>query len=437
MSIPPAIDCSQRVKYRRLPRVCYNRPIRSGGPPPNAVPIVEEFPTLAQRAKRLDQIPPYLFGEIARLKAKALAEGKDLIDLGIGDPDQPTPAPIIEALCQAAKDPHTHRYDETPAGEPELLDAFCEWFLKRFGVELDPATQALLLIGSKEGLAHLAWAYLDPGDAALVPDPAYTVYRVNTLMAGATPIPMPLNAGNSFLPDLDAIPAEDARRSKLLWLNYPNNPTGAVATLEFYRRAVEFCREHDLLLVNDAAYSEVSFDNYKAPSVLQVPGALDVAIEFHSFSKMYNMTGWRIGVAVGNADAIAALNKLKSNIDSKQFPAISRAAAFAIRNLNNQPALELLRLRRDILVNGLQAAGWDVPCPQATFYVWAPVPNGEKSIPFAGRLLEEAGVLVIPGIGYGEHGEGYVRMSLTVMGDRQGERCAEAVERIRRSGVLG
>ncbi|MGC8668052.1 MAG: LL-diaminopimelate aminotransferase [Chthonomonadales bacterium] len=392
---------------------------------------------MVQRAQRMDQIPPYLFGEIARLKAKALAEGKDLIDLGIGDPDQPTPTPIVEALCEAAKDPRTHRYDETPAGEPELLEAFCAWFRQRFGVQLDPATQALLLIGSKEGLAHLAWAYLDPGDAALIPDPAYTVYRVNTLMAGAAVIPMPLEAHNGFLPDLAAIAPEDARRAKLMWLNYPNNPTGAVATPDFYRRAVEFCRTHDLLLVNDAAYSEVCFDGYTSPSVLQVPGALDCAIEFHSFSKMYNMTGWRIGVAVGNAEAIAALNKLKSNIDSKQFAAVSRAAAFAIRNLNNQPTLELLRARRDILVNGLRALGWDVPCPQATFYIWAPVPTGEKSIPFAGRLLEEAGVLVIPGIGYGQYGEGYVRMSLTVMGDRQGERCAEAVERIRRAGILG
>ncbi len=392
---------------------------------------------MVQPARRMQQIPPYLFGEIARLKAKALAEGKDLIDLGIGDPDQPTPAPIVQALCEAAADPRTHRYDETPAGEPELLKAFCEWFARRFGVELDPATQALLLIGSKEGLAHLAWAYIDPGDAALIPDPAYTVYRVNTLMAGGRVIPMPLLAQNGFLPDLASVPSEEAHRAKLLWLNYPNNPTGATATLEFYQQAVEFCREHNLLLVNDAAYSEVSFDGYRAPSVLQVPGALDVALEFHSFSKMYNMTGWRIGVAVGNTQAIAALNKLKSNIDSKQFPAISRAAAFAIRNLDNRPTLELLQVRRDILVNGLRALGWDVPCPQATFYIWAPVPNGQKSIPFAGRLLEEAGVLVIPGIGYGEHGEGYVRMSLTVMGDRRGERCAEAVERIRASGILG
>ncbi len=387
---------------------------------------------MAQRAKRLESIPPYLFGEIARLKAKALAEGKDLIDFGIGDPDQPTPRPIIDALYEAAKDPETHRYDESPAGDPRFLEAVCRWFGRRFGVEVDPTTEALLLIGSKEGLAHLAWAYIDPGDISLVPDPAYTVYKVNTLMAGGNVVTMPLKAQNGFLPDLTAIPADAARRAKLLWLNYPNNPTGAVATPEFYRDAVAFCRDYDLLLINDAAYSEVSFDGYQAPSVLQAPGGKDVAIELHSFSKMYNMTGWRVGMAFGNPDAVATLNKLKSNLDSKQFAAISRAAAYAIEHVDNRPTLDLIRRRRDILVDGLNGLGWSVPKPKATFYVWAPVPGQESSAAFARRLLEEASINVIPGNGYGQYGEGYVRMSLTVFGDRNGERCAEAVERIRR-----
>ncbi len=386
---------------------------------------------MVPRAKRLELIPPYLFTEIAAAKAKAIAEGKDLIDFGIGDPDQPTPMPIIDALYEAAKNPETHRYDETPAGDRKFLNTVCAWFEKRFGVPVDSGSEALLLIGSKEALAHMAWAYIDPCDISLVPDPGYTVYKVNTLMAGGDVISMPLKADNGFLPNLSAIPTAAANSAKLLWLNYPNNPTGAVATIDFYRDAVAFCKDHNLLLINDAAYSEVVFDGFRSPSVLQVPGGKDVSIELHSFSKMFNMTGWRIGFAVGSPDAIATLNKLKSNIDSKQFAAISRAAAYAIENVSNQPTLDLIKRRRDILVDGLNSMGWKVPKPKATFYVWAPIPSGETSMGFAKRLLEEAGVLVIPGNGYGEFGEGYVRMSLTVMGDRNGERVAEAVERIR------
>ncbi|MCC6728706.1 MAG: LL-diaminopimelate aminotransferase [Chthonomonadales bacterium] len=386
---------------------------------------------MVARARRLEQIPPYLFGEIARLKSQAISEGRDLIDLGIGDPDQPTPSPVVDALCRAASEPETHRYDESPAGDPAFLRAVSAWFERRFCVPVDPAVEALLLIGSKEGLAHLAWAYIDPGDVSLVPDPAYTVYKVNTLLAGGETVAMPLTATRGFLPDLTAIPSEAARRAKLLWLNYPNNPTGAVASLDFYREAIAFCRDHDILLVNDAAYSEVTFDGCRPPSVLQVEGAGEHAIELHSFSKMFNMTGWRVGMAFGNPDAVATLSKLKSNIDSKQFAAVSRAAAWAIEHGDNSASLDLIRRRRDVLVDGLNALGWPVPKPRATFYVWAPVPPGETSMGFARRLLQEAGVLVIPGIGYGEYGEGYVRMSLTVLGDRDGGRCAEAVERVR------
>jgi LL-diaminopimelate aminotransferase len=386
---------------------------------------------LPSRASRLDTIPPYLFGEIARAKAQAISEGKDLIDFGIGDPDQPTPRPIIDALYENALNPETHRYDESNAGDPVFLEAVSRWFTKRFGVPINSASEAMLLIGSKEALAHIAWAFIDPGDISLVPDPAYTVYKVNTLMAGGEVVTMPLKAENGFLPDLSAIPADSARSAKLFWVNYPNNPTGAVASDAFYRDAAAFCRDYDLLLINDAAYSEVCFDGYRSPSVLQIPGGKDVAIELHSFSKMFNMTGWRIGMAFGNPDAIAALNKLKSNIDSKQFAAISRAAAYAIENLDNNSSLEVIRKRRDILVDGLNSLGWNVQKPKATFYVWTRIPSGYTSAGFAKRLLEEAAINVIPGNGYGEHGEGYVRMSLTVSGDRGGERVSQAIDRIR------
>ncbi|MCS6830086.1 MAG: LL-diaminopimelate aminotransferase [Armatimonadota bacterium] len=383
------------------------------------------------RASRLDRTPPYLFGEIARLKAKALAEGRDLIDFGIGDPDQPTPRDIIDHLYEAAQDPATHRYDETPYGEPFFLQAVAEWYRRRYGVSVEPEGEILLLIGSKEGLAHLAWAYIEPGDIALVPDPAYTVYAINTRMAGGETYIMPLKRENSFLPDLSAIPSDVARRAKLLFLNYPNNPTGAVATQEFYQQAVRFAREYDILLVNDAAYSEVVYEGYRHPSLLQVEGAKEIAIEFNSLSKMFNMTGWRIGFAAGNRDAIANLNKMKSYVDSKQFAAISRAGAYALLYADNTRTLNLYQKRRDILVEGLQSIGWDVQKPKATFYVWVPTPGGMSSIEFAKQLLERAGILAIPGVGYGEHGEGYVRFSITVSGDHHGERVEEAVGRIR------
>jgi LL-diaminopimelate aminotransferase len=382
------------------------------------------------RAKRLEKIPPYLFGEIAALKRKALAEGKDLIDMGIGDPDQPTPESIITALNQASQNPETHRYDETNAGWIPFLEAVSAFCGRRFGISIDPTTEAMLLIGSKEGLAHIAWSYIDPGDISLVPDPAYTVYKVNTLMAGGDVHTLPLREENGFLPDLAAVPSDVAKKAKLLWLNYPNNPTGAVASRDFYSQAVAFARDYDLLIVNDAAYSEVYYDAYRPPSILQVPGGKEVAVELHSLSKSFNMTGWRLGFAIGNADAIATLNKLKSNLDSKQFPAVSLAGAHALLKGDNSATLDLYKRRRDILCNGLNAVGWKVPTPQATFYVWARVPTGQTSAEFARTLLEEASVNVIPGSGYGEYGEGYVRMSLTVLGDKNGERLQEAVTRI-------
>jgi LL-diaminopimelate aminotransferase len=386
---------------------------------------------MPQRASRLDLIPPYLFGEIARLKAKARSEGKDLIDFGIGDPDQPTPQPIIDKLYEFAQDPETHRYDESDQGDPGLTVAACQWFANRYGVSLDPKSEIVLLIGSKEGLAHLCWAYINPGDIALIPDPNYTVPKVQTLLAGGVPYAMPLTAENNFVPDLTAIPSETAKKAKLLFLNYPHNPTGATAPLSFFEEAVRFAKEYDLLICNDCAYAEVGYDGYRPPSILQAEGAKDVAIETHSLSKTFNMTGWRIGFAVGNADAIASLNKMKSNIDSKQFSAISRAAGWALLNADNSETLALYDTRRKLLIDGLNSLGWNLPYPKAGFFVWIPVPEGHDSMSFSKLLLEKAGVLVIPGVGYGEHGDKYVRMSLTIAGDKAGERVTEAIGRIR------
>jgi len=386
-----------------------------------------------QRAKRLSLIPPYLFGEIARLKAQAIAAGRDLIDLGIGDPDQPTPQPIIDQLSAFAHDPTTHRYDESSMGRAEFLQDVASWFQNRFGVALDPASEILELIGSKEGLAHAAWAFIDPGDIALVPDPAYTVVKVNTLLAGGAPYEMPLLAENGFLPDLSAIPGDVVKQAKLMYLNYPNNPTGAVATREFFQEAVSFARETGILILHDCAYAEVGYDGYKAPSILEIEGAKEVAIETHSLSKTFNMTGWRIGFAVGNSDALRALNTIKGNVDSKQFSAIALTAGWALNHANNDEALGIMKRRRDVLVDGLNRLGWNLEKPQAAFYIWAPVPPGYTSATFAKELLEKADVLAIPGLGYGPHGDGYIRMSLTVSGDRNGELLEEAVRRIEKN----
>lgn len=386
---------------------------------------------------RLEKIPPYLFAEMARIKREAIAKGADVIDLGIGDPDQPTPEPVIQALRESVGKPETHRYDETARGWQSYLEAAGRFYKREFGVDLDPATDFTQVIGSKEGLAHLAWAYCDPGDMVIVPNPAYTVYKVNALMAGSDVFEVPLKEYNDFLPKLEDIPTDVAKRAKLFYVCYPNNPTGATATPEFYADLVAFCRDHDILAVNDMAYGTVCYDGYKNPTILQVPGGKDVAIEFHSLSKMYNMTGWRLGFACGNPDAVNTLQRLKSNIDSKAFPAIAEAGAHALDHVSNQDTILLYQTRRDKLVEGLRSIGWDVPKPKAAFYIWARVPvKGMSSAEFAGELLEKAHVLVIPGNGYGSEGEGYVRMSLTLVGDTDGERFAEAVKRIAASGLI-
>ncbi|MCH8274085.1 MAG: LL-diaminopimelate aminotransferase [Armatimonadetes bacterium] len=387
------------------------------------------------RSKRLDRIPPYLFAEISRVKAELIAKGEDIIDLGIGDPDQPTPAPIVEALKRAAEDPATHSYDESARGWPRFLSASARWYKREFGVELNHETEMMEVIGSKEALAHIVWAFADPGDVVIVPDPAYPVYKTHAAMCGAEVYTSPLLESNSYLPDLGAIPAGIAKRAKLFFVCYPHNPTGALATEEFYRDAIAFCRENDTLLIADMAYIRVTYDGYRSPTVLQQEGAKDVVVEFHSLSKTFNMTGWRIGFVAGNPDAVAALAKLKDNIDTKQFPAVAEAAAFALENVSNEETLALYQRRRDILVDGLNSLGWKVKRPKATFYVWAPVPSGCTSADFAKLILQKAGVLCTPGSGFGEAGEGYIRMSLTVRGDKDGERLAEAVRRIKECGI--
>ncbi len=388
-----------------------------------------------QIADRLLKTPPYPFAKLGELKREAIANGVDLIDFGIGDPDQPTPSFVVEAMQAAVAKAPYHQYDETGYGLPELRNAIAAWYQGRFGVTLDPEKGILRLIGSKEGIAHMAWAVLNPGDTVLVPDPGYPVYMVSTLFAGAESYFMPLLPERNFTPDLTAIPVEVAQKAKIMWLNYPNNPTGGTADLAFLTDAVAFAKKYDILICMDMAYSEVYYDaSYVPPSILQVPGAMDVAIEFHSFSKPFNMTGWRLGWACGNIEALAALNKLKSNVDSGAFLAVQEAGVAALETDTTQYFDDLramYRRRRDLLVQGLNSAGWNVTAPKASFYVWAPTPGGMSSADCAAKLLQECGILATPGSAYGKQGEGYVRFSLTLAGNNQEARIAEAVERIK------
>lgn len=381
-----------------------------------------------EEALRIKNLPPYIFARIDQKIAAAKAKGVDVISLGIGDPDLPTPGYIIDRLIDAAHNPANHRYPPS-AGTMKFREAVAKWYHRRFHVELDAKTEVVSLIGSKEGLAHIALCYLDPGDYALVPDPGYPVYKVSAMLAGGTAYPMPLKEGNGFLPELDQIPEEIAKKAKLMYLNYPNNPTGAVADKDFYVKVVEFAKKYDIIVCHDAPYSEISFDGYKATSFLEVPGAKDVGIEFHSMSKTYNMTGWRIGWAVGNARVIEALSRIKSNIDTGVFQAIQEAAIEGLlgpQDIVNENC-KIYQERRDIVVNGLKALGWTLPEIKATIYVWARVPRGYTSTSFAEEVLEKAGVVITPGNAYGEYGEGYFRISLTTNTDR----LTEALQRIK------
>jgi LL-diaminopimelate aminotransferase len=379
-------------------------------------------------AKRIESLPPYLFAELDKKLQAKRAQGVDVISLGIGDPDSPTPGHIVEALREAALDPATHRYPSY-YGTREFRSAVALWYGRRFGVELDPDSEVMALIGSKEGVAHLAFAFVDPGDEAIVPDPGYPVYAIGTRLAGGTPVSLPLVGEREFLPDFDS--AIVSERTRVLWLNFPGNPTGAVASPELFERAVAFSREHDLLLAHDAAYSEITFDGYVAPSILQVPGAKEVAIEFNSLSKSDNMTGWRIGFCVGNPQAIRGLGVVKTNIDSGVFEAVQRAGVAALTGSQDHgnELRSLYQRRRNLVVSVLNGLGWSLKPPLGSIYVWVPTPRGSTSVEFADLLLDEAGVFVAPGIGYGPHGEGYVRFSLTTPDDL----LAEAMDRIART----
>jgi len=366
-------------------------------------------------ARRIENLPPYLFVEISKKIAEKRAKGEDIVSFAIGDPDIPTPPHIIARLCQAAQDPTNHRYPET-AGLPELRQAIAGWYERRFGVSLDADKEVLPLIGSKEGIGHIALCFIDPGDTALVPDPAYPVYSVSTTLAGGRPYYMPLVEENGFLPDLDAIPAHILKKAKLLWINYPNNPTSAIADLNFFNRVVEFAQQHDLAVCHDGPYSEVTFDGYRPVSFMQADGAKEIGVEFHSLSKSYNMTGWRIGMVVGNAEMIDALKRVKSNLDSGIPQAIQYAAIEALTGSQDciQEHNAVYQRRRDLIIDVLNNIGLEAKPPKASLYIWAKVPEGYTSVDLATDLLEEIGVVVTPGVGYGKNGEGYVRLSLTI-----------------------
>lgn len=383
------------------------------------------------QADRLQQLPPYLFAELDRKKDEVKARGVDVIDLGVGDPDQPTPQHIIDTLTKAAQNPAHHSYPSY-SGMNDFREAVSLWYKKRAGVTLDPVNEVVSLIGSKEGIAHIPLAFINPGDVVLVPSPAYPVYNIATLFAGGIPYEMPLLKENDFLPDLTAIPAEILLKSKMMFLNYPNNPTAALATVEFFKEVVAFANKHDIMVCHDFAYSEMVFDGYQPPSFLETAGAMEVGIEFHSLSKTYNMTGWRIGWAAGNKQIINGLGQIKSNIDSGIFEAIQVAGIEAMRD--DADWLVQMRAayskRRDVVMTGLKKLGLCAAATKATFYIWVEVPDNYTSTTFVAHLLEKAGIVTTPGSGFGAPGEGYFRIALTV----SPERLQEAVDRIAEVG---
>jgi LL-diaminopimelate aminotransferase len=383
-------------------------------------------------SKRLKAIPPYVFAELDKKRQAIVEKGVDVINLGIGDPDQPTPEHIVQAMHKALDNPVNHHYPPF-GGMKEYKTTIASWFEKRFGVKLDPANEITSLIGSKEGLHNTIMAFVDSGDVALIPDPAYPVYRTSTLLAGGTPYAMPLTQENNFIPDLDAIPQEVAAKAKLMLLNYPGNPTAAVCDLAFFEKAVAFAKKHDILLCHDLAYSEMTFDGYKAPSVLEVPGAKDIAVEFHSLSKTFNMTGWRVGFLAGNEFAVKSVAKIKSNVDTDVFKAIQMAAIAGFTGPTDDinRCNKLYEERRDLAVTRLTELGWDVQKPKATFYMWLRTPIGMSAADFSTLMLETAGIVVPPGTAYGEQGEGYFRMSLCV--DK--ERLEEAFARMKKHSI--
>ena len=370
-------------------------------------------------AKRVENLPPYLFVGITKKIAEKKAQGEDVVSLAIGDPDIPTPQHIINRLCETARDPANHRYPESD-GLPQLRQTIAAWYERRFGLVFDPDKEVVPLIGSKEGIGHVALCFIDPGDIALVPDPGYPVYSIGTMFAGGECYDLPLTEENSFLPDLDKVPADVAQRARLLWINYPNNPTAAVAGLDFFEKVVVFARKYDIAVCHDAPYTEVAFDGYEPVSFLQAKGARDTGMEFHSLSKSYNMTGWRIGMAVGNEHMVGALTRVKSNIDSGIPQAIQYAAIEALQG--DQSCISahntVYQRRRDLVMETLNKLGLRANPPIASLYVWVRVPDDYTSLDFCNKLLDEVSVVVTPGSGYGKHGEGYIRISLTTPDDR-------------------
>ncbi len=370
-------------------------------------------------AKRIKKLPPYLFARIEKKIEEAKEKGIDIISFGIGDPDSPTPQYIIDELCKEAQNAENHQYPSS-AGMLSFRQAVCDYYQDTHGVELDPKNEVVTLIGSKEGVGHINFCYVDPGDINLVPDPGYPVYSIGTLLAGGDSYLMPLLAENGFLPDFTKIPEDIAKKAKLMFLNYPNNPTGAVAGKDFFAEAVAFAKKYDIIICHDAAYTELAFEGYEPTSILEVPGAKEVCIEFGSLSKPFNMTGWRIAWAVGRSDVIDALTRLKSNLDSGQFQAIQYAAIKGLTGSKDSviELRSLYRRRMEKVIKGLNGMGWNLPIPKATFYVWAPVPKGFTSASFAEYVLDKAGVIITPGNGYGEYGEGYFRISITLADER-------------------
>jgi LL-diaminopimelate aminotransferase len=378
-------------------------------------------------AKRVNDLPPYLFATIDKMKEQAVSKGVDLIDLSIGDPDIPTPKHIVDKMRKAVKNPEHHKYPSY-VGMLSFRQAVADWYKKRFKVNLNPRTEVLSLIGSKEGIGHMPLAFINPGDIVLASSPGYPVYPVATLFAGGRSYFMPLIEENKYLPDLKAIPKSVLKKAKLMFINYPNNPTAAVADKAFFKELVTFAAKNNIIICHDAAYTEIYYDNKKPMSFLQVPGAKAVGIEFHSLSKTYNMTGWRIGFAVGNKDAVAGLGKIKTNLDSGIFQAIQEAGIEALTT--SESILKEIRntyqQRRDVLYNGLRNIGLSVEKPEATFYLWVKCPKGFTSTDFTTHILNKAGILTTPGNGFGASGEGYVRFALTVTA----KRIKEAAERM-------
>lgn len=386
-------------------------------------------------AKRVESLPPYLFAEIDKKKQAAQARGVDIISMGIGDPDKPTPKNIVDAMHKAIDDPSTHNYPPY-YGLKEFRQAAVNWFSKRFGEKFDPDKECVTLIGSKEGIHNCILATIDKGDVALVPDPAYPVYKTSTLLAGGEPYIMPLLEKNNWLPDLTKIPTDIAKKANMMIVNYPNNPTGAVATVDFYNELIQFAKKYDIIVLSDNPYSEIAYDGYLAPSIFNAKGARDIALEFHSFSKTYNMTGWRVGFALGNEKIVHALSTIKTNIDSGVFKAIQRASIEGFNTPKSvlQENLKHYQERRDVAVEGFRSLGWEIKEPiKATFYMWLPIPPSFKcSTDFAAAMLDKCGVVVPPGVGYGEYGEGYFRIALTI----EKEKIKEVFARMKKEGIV-